>query len=716
MRYFDSLCKHCGLLLFDPLCVILKKLKCQFYILCIVKCAKLSIVKTIYLPIIIFLCVFLEPLASSAQDVRMVDSLKSILETQSSKDRYATLIQLTIQYVDKDNNISLGYVEKASQNAIESADTSRIVNSGRIKGQILRRLDRIEEAIALFNNLLPIAKRNSLGNDYKAILNSLALAYTEMANYDKALECHFQSLVIREREGNNQDISISLFNIGLVYYKLNNFEHAINYYNKALRLKREINYLYDIDLLLINIGHCYNSLQKFDLAREYILEALKICGKECPEYKVIDAEYGLGASFFFVQEYDNAKKHFKRALSLSESASNIRLQADNLLMLGRIAIAEGNADQAVELLTRAEQLAQNVGYNRILIDVLRQFSILYKEQKNFELASFYQDKYIHLKDSIISDGLIKNLASVQTKIEERENIKIIATKDEELWQQRQLNIAVATIALLAGLLVFLLYKINAARRKANERLDKEVQDATRDLREAYKLLAEVNKELDHFIYKTSHDIRGPLASLKGLCNVALADVGDPTALGYFSKIDLTASHLDTLLRRLQKINQINHATPKRDLIDFAGIVHEVEQMERDKGMPSNLSITYQIQPDIQFFSDNELIYLVLENLIDNAIKFHDPSKANPFVIITISTADQLLKIKVIDNGIGIGQADPEQLFQMFVRATERSASGGIGLYLSRRATEKLGGEIHMCTTPEGYTEFYVILPLEINML
>jgi signal transduction histidine kinase len=700
-----------GLSIFINFLLILKKLEKQFYIFQFSKLTKVSVVRNCHLPIFIFFVVFLNLATTSAQDVRRIDSLKSVLKEQSSVDQYKTLIQLGIQYVDKDNNTALDFIHQAHVNAIASADTARIVNSGRIKGQILRRLNRIEEAIIIFNNLLPVAKRNNLTSDYKTILNSLALAYTDKANFDKALEFHFQSLVIREGEGNNQDISISLFNIGLVYYKLNNFENALDYYSRALKLKRQINYDYDIDLLLINIGHCYNSLQEFDKAQEFILEGLEICGNDCPDYKVVDGEYGLATSYYFTQKYAKSKEHFERSLEIAERSSNSRLQADNLLMLGRIAIAQKNPEFGIELLKRAEQLALDAGFNRILIDVLLEFSNLYRDQRNFEQASFYQDKYIHLKDSIFSDALIKNIASVQTRFQERENIKIIATKEEELWQQRQLNIAVATIALLSGLLIFLLYKVNAARRKANARLDKEVQDATRDLREAYKLLAEVNKELDHFIYKTSHDIRGPLASLKGLCNVALADVHDPNALGYFSKIDSTASHLDTLLRRLQKINQINHATPKHDVIDFASMVQEVEQMERDKSMPPNLSITCQLQPDIEFYSDKELVYLVLENLIDNAIKFHDPTKTSPFVIINISIVSQLLKIQVIDNGIGIGQAEPEQLFQMFVRASERSASGGIGLYLSRRATEKLGGEIHMRKTIEGYTEFYVTLPL-----
>jgi signal transduction histidine kinase len=71
-----------------------------------------------------------------------------------------------------------------------------------------------------------------------------------------------------------------------------------------------------------------------------------------------------------------------------------------------------------------------------------------------------------------------------------------------------------------------------------------------------------------------------------------------------------------------------------------------------------------------------------------------------------------VSLHVIDNGIGVTKADSEKIFQIFSRASERSDTGGIGLYLSKLASEKLGGEINFRTTQEGYTEFYAVFPNE----
>src|SRR5690606_1062216 len=116
-------------------------------------------------------------------------------------------------------------------------------------------------------------------------------------------------------------------------------------------------------------------------------------------------------------------------------------------------------------------------------------------------------------------------------------------------------------------------------------------------------------------------------------------------------------------------------------------------------------------PKTVFYSDPQFVRIILENLIDNAIKFYnDSERVEPFVDINIGGNTEHVAIHVVDNGIGISEVHPDKIFQMFSRASERSETGGIGLYITKTAAEKLGGTVHLKTTPEGYTEFYVKLP------
>ncbi|MBT1705325.1 tetratricopeptide repeat-containing sensor histidine kinase [Chryseosolibacter indicus] len=629
------------------------------------------------------------------------------------------------------NEEALKVVQEASRIAYQLGDTSKIVNSSRIIGLLFNRMDKPNEAEKVLLEVLSKAKRNELREDYKSILNNLAIAYTIQAKYDKALDIHFQALKMREEDNNAEEISISLNNIGLVYFKLNNYETALDFYNRALRLKT-------LDYLLVNIGLCYNQLKDFSKAHEYFDLALKTCGENCSERTKIDAEFGLGMSYYGMNNFPKAAKHFKSSYTISKKIENKRFEAENLLYFSYIFIKQHKLDSAVVTLTECEKIASNEGYNELLIESYKVFSDLFYKKHDFEKSSHYQSKYILLKDSIYSQDLIKNLAKIQTNYAERQNLATIAAKEEVIKRQRSLNFAIIIIAVLSTLLIFVLFRSNRIKKKVNAalseakaiieeqnkqllnsniNLDKELKEKNIDLEKANESLRRVNEELDNFIYKTSHDIRGPLASLKGMCNVALLDVTDPVALGYLRKLDVTAEKLNTILTRLVIVNQINNSILSSERIDFNSVINDVLLLEKKKGLPPHLNIKLKIEENIEFYSDREFIRIILENLIDNAIKFYnDSDRVDPFVNIFIETADDFLKVRVIDNGIGINQAHPDKIFQMFSRASERSETGGIGMYITKTAVQKLGGVINLKTTSEGYTEFFVTLPLSTSKI
>lgn len=682
---------------------------------------------------------------AQSQSVKL-DSLEEVLKKQTkTADIINTQYEIAYELIGVDNAKSLEISSEAYASALQLGDSLKVVRLGRLKASALRRLERIRESIKTSEFILHVARRNRYSEEVKSILNPLAVAYTLNAEYDKALQIHFEALVIRETEGNRNDVSVTLNNIGLVYFKLKNYEQAIDFYTKALTLKREIGDKTDVDRVLINLGLCHNQLRQFAKAEEFIIQGLQYCGNECSDRIIIEGQFGLGVSYYGRDEFETATIHFEKSLLIASKTDDKRFQGENLVYLGRIGIKSNRYDSAISKLSTAEALARNSNYNQVLMDVYKEFSKLYSLSNNFEMASLYQNRYISLKDSLIGEDLVKNIAKIQTNFEERFNIATIADKEEALSRQRNLNIAIGIIALLAGLLVFVLYRGNKITRRVNSalsdakaiietqnqrlqninrELDAKVKEKTadlvkanEDLDKANKSLVRVNDELDNFIYKTSHDIRGPLASLKGICSVALMDVKDPLALDYLSKLDISSGRLNVILTRLLIVNQINHAIVGREAIDFNNIVDDVLLLERKKGLPARLEIRKDIDKNISFQSDKDLVRIILENLIDNSIKFYnDSERIQPFVHIKVALQgnDDVI-VSVIDNGIGIAEAKPDKIFQMFSRASERSGTGGIGLYLSKLATEKLGGQINLRNTPEGYTEFYVAFPLKMTM-
>jgi signal transduction histidine kinase len=664
----------------------------------------------------------------------MVDSLLVLSEEKQGPEKFDLIYDVAFEYVAAGDFVrAVEHLDAASRVAMKIGDSLRIVKAGRVKAQMLRRLDRLNDAIELFEKLKPIATRNDFVAEQKYILNGLAVSHTFLAQYDKALSYHYEGLVLREKGGDHAEIRETLNNIGLVYFKLKNYTKALDFYRVALERDSKLETSSFRGQLLINMALCFNQIDDFDEAQKLFNQALALCHPKCSENIVIASEYGLGVSYISQQEFLEAKGHFKRSLVLASEIDDKRYVAENSLYLGVIFIEEGKEDSALIVLNAAEALARETGYNQILLDAYNHIVALYTKEKNFEQASIYQNKYITLKDSIYSETLIDNLAKVQTQYAERQNLATIDAKEEIIQRQRYLNVSIGIISVLGAMLIFVLIRSNATKRKVNAalseakqiiedqnrqlldsniHLDKELKVTNQDLHKANESLRRVNDELDNFIYKTSHDIRGPLASLKGMCNVALMDVTDPVALGYLKKLDITAEKLNTILTRLLIVNQINNSTLRSDKIDFHQVVNEVLILEKKKGLPPRLAIHKQIDHDIEFHSDRQFIRIILENLVDNAIKFYnDSERVTPFVEISVRHDHETVHIRVVDNGIGISQANPDKIFQMFSRASERSETGGIGLYITKTAVQKLGGMINLKTTPEGYTEFYVTLPM-----
>lgn len=656
------------------------------------------------------------------QDTRVVDSLKSVLAKASGQQRYDVLFGLFVAHLDKDNPQALYYAREATTEASRSGDSLGMVKSGRAEGYVLTRLGRNEEAIRIFHRTLDVASRNKFDEQEKFLLNHLAITYTYQANYDRALEYHFRSLLIREAKGTKSEVSITKNNIGLVYYRLKDFDKALDYYQQSLDIKKEIGDNYDRDRSLINIALCYQQLRKYERVPEYIEEAFSICEPNCSNLVQMEGHAVLGIANLMMEKYEVAENEFKLSHAKAVELGDVRYLAECLWGFSRIDFAKGDYQSALRKLTEAEKYLVETKSQEDLLRVYKAFSDVYNSMGDFRNTSSYQMKYIQLKDSVYSEDLIKNLARVQTDYEERENIKTIEEKNEILVlnqevieRQRQVYFFVGLVAVLSifGTYMFLRYSRALSRAKQelsvmNQTLERRVEDRT-------KALQNVNNELDNFIYKTSHDIRGPLASLKGIANVALLELTDPKAQDYLNKLDASADKLNSILTRLLIVNQINHAVLSPQRIDFKELIGEILVFERKKGVPPRMSILHEIDEDVALVTDRHVLRIILENLIDNAIKYHNSSeRIEPFVKINVGLVPDGVSIKVIDNGIGIQERDPQKLFQMFVRASERSESGGIGLYLTKLASERLFAKVEYTTTPERYTQFSVTLPADLN--
>lgn len=238
--------------------------------------------------------------------------------------------------------------------------------------------------------------------------------------------------------------------------------------------------------------------------------------------------------------------------------------------------------------------------------------------------------------------------------------------------------------------------------------------AEREREENFIKLQEANQELKTFIYRASHDLRGPVSSLRGLINLIKNGSVDERTGSLIEMMDKSASHLDNVLVELIKTVRVRDEKPEITEIDLTGLINEIlEQCRFIKGFER---ITFKIDSETKHFmhSDKRLVMSILQNIIENAIRYQNYAISHSFIDINILTVDNGKRIIVKDNGIGIQKDLIKNVFDMFYRANLFSQGTGLGLYLVKVAVEKLGGTIAIESEEKMGTTVILFIPDTTN--
>lgn len=505
------------------------------------------------------LCLFIFTSHSLCAQPDKLDSILLVIDKTSDIDKYDALIDLILVYSeDNKNSESLQIINYANGIALKLGDTAKIVKAARITGQLLVRLSRIKEAEVILLKTLAIAERNDLVNEHVRILNSLANAYTYQAKYDKALLLNLTCITMLENEGDLRRLSISLSNVGLTYYKMKHYYKALDFYDRALALKKKINDQYFQDELLINMGLCYNYLQMFSKAHEYFVKGLNQCNSNCDDYAHINGEFGLGVSRYGMGHFTEALIHFKRSYLIAKKMQDQRFQAENLLYMARVHIKNNEGNLAIITMDKCEAIAFKYGYPEVLINVYEDFYHFFMETKNYEKVSYYQNRYISLRDSIYNEALTINLMRIEAEYLERENNARIASqnqmlvlKEDVIGRQNMLNILISCIAIGLVILAIILFRSNKQRKVMNQILDLKVSERTKSLELNRNELLKACEERDLLLEKAAQNIRSALATINGICGIGMKDMSDPAARKYLQEVSATSNSLFRNLNALQ---------------------------------------------------------------------------------------------------------------------------------------------------------------------
>ncbi len=235
-----------------------------------------------------------------------------------------------------------------------------------------------------------------------------------------------------------------------------------------------------------------------------------------------------------------------------------------------------------------------------------------------------------------------------------------------------------------------------------------VQTDITDRKRTERELLESNQELDTFFYKASHDLKGPLASVMGIVNLARLEMKGEAIEKYFGMIETSIRRLDRTLLDLIDLARTRKGSNKLTLINLKGLVEEILHSLRHVPGYSRINFEVKVDHNTEITADKVLMLSVFQNLIHNAINYcnHD----SPWVKIRIDRTDNGIELEVADNGKGIPDKIKSRVFEMFYRGHPDSSGSGLGLFIVKNALEKMKGSVEFESREGIGTTFTVKIP------
>ncbi|MDF2433919.1 MAG: hypothetical protein JWP44_3550 [Mucilaginibacter sp.] len=434
-----------------------------------------------YFTLIFFVFLTLSSFAKRLNDTNSLDTNEVI---KLNKQGFAMRLTDPAQTVS-DASKALAIAQKIDYDT-GIAESWRVMGIGNYYlSQPVKAIDNYLTALNFFTKI------NDLRGEAK-VYNNIGNLYRDN-DYDRALGFFTKSLVIAKKLSDNKLIASIYFNIGNIYNSKKSFYQALNFYNKSNDLFVMLKDTVNLVQCMQNKGVIYYSLKQFDKAESLLLEANKEAKQLDLNEPVARIDLTLADLYTRQNKFNQAEKIIAEGVNLSNIVNNDKTKYDFKYTSFQLDFKRKNYEHALNYL-----------YN-----IYKQDSAIYRENTSTQI----------------------NLIQEQFKQQARQ-------KENEILLQRQKydRVRFWGVTVVAGLLLVLVaVLINNVKRKAatniqltnlnaevsrqkdnldriNHHLEEIIDERTKDLQVKNKKLSEYSSYL-------SHQIRGPIATLKGLMNL-----------------------------------------------------------------------------------------------------------------------------------------------------------------------------------------------------
>lgn len=464
--------------------------------------------------------------------VQMQNVLKS---TDHDSIKFENLAALFDNAVDRKIRIeiALNYV-KLAHHLLSSSDSNQtklgiihvgysLYNMARLKEQEIDLADAVNLYLAGAELYKMIGYRRGISDHY----NSIAMIYNRTGRYDIALDYYFKALEIDLERNSKADLAYLYNNIGTVYNELEDRVRAKEYFMKALEITDTKEPSHVLFLIYSNLGSLRVQQHIKDSSFYYCFKGLEVAKKLNLKREISVIYNNIATNFNHFKQTDSADYYLDLSIEAAKSGDDIYKLSQLYKNKAVTAYKQGKTQEIEKYATESYNLAIKYRLPENLRTVSEFLATYYKEKKNYEKATFFNELYIKMNDSLYNEEKRKQVLTKQMEFEFklREN-KLIADQEKReiiSGQEKKQQIFIRNIFLSGFVLMIIIslyiYSNYRNKKKANELISSQKEQ----LQQQHILLSEKQKEiLDSIEYakRLQQAILAPENNLKTMFNDA----------------------------------------------------------------------------------------------------------------------------------------------------------------------------------------------------
>jgi signal transduction histidine kinase len=552
---------------------------------------------------------------------------------------------------------------------------------------------------------LELSKRNRYIKGEAESWRVLGNTFEMIGNYSQMLSCYHQSLDIAEKAGNKRQVAKATSNIAL-------FDEQQGEYDKAQALMEKVMNicLTEGDSVLVLTVYIHLSgiavhRQQYGLALQYARRALQAATTTHEEFQVATCRNEVGRILAAMGDDREAIGLYEQSMLYYEQVKDQLGMASTSGLLAQAWLQLRDYPPALRYAQASLSGARLLHRNLEIRESSRALADIYAATGDDRRALQYFKLYKDVSDSLFHDETHKRILALEASYDFEKKESLLrqeeALRDDRYKQELRGDTVEIGITILVIVVLFLLTLLLLRSRNVNRRMNQLLREKNEKIEEQKETLEQQavqlllnNRQKDKLFSIVSHDLRGPLNSLKTLMDCLkekqLSEAELRDVMNEFRRnVDYSSELVSNLL--FWASSQLDGMVTRPMLLPVQPVVQDILALYSYQACQKNIWLNEDLEPSLYVFADKDMVEVILRNLISNAIKF---CRLGDSVTVISRRVDRAVEIGVADTGVGLKNDALDKIrrkesFTSYGTAKEKGT--GLGILLCQEFVEANGG-------------------------